>query len=397
MEGIFISHDGRDFLRRCHFQKDPDMSDTPMWISFFIFYCYYVIVFLAVGYWTIKKILEMRLSRVVNVYRIIQLFTLLFYLITSITHISLKFLEGYQFHNNGGANLILFLFLISEAINVSSWVNLLVHLRSWVYAISLSDKSKDKVMAKFNKSKRYEKIVISFVFLLVIFYLWWNFGTIAYSFMVPNWRDWKPFYEFETSNWERNEWHTAMHLYQHTFFGLAIFGVLIGISKIVTGWILLYILKNHLNNHFYKRRWSIILSMIASWIIISNRTFYNLYKPYRTCDLKYNFVAREAFPAWQAPFQIIITALGMILLTLTIDITLPIIIMIMNIHTIDFKKFLETLIKAWGLERYIKNASIFVKYKYWSTVYGASPNINLLSMNAKSDNSNGKTWDLLEQ
>lgn len=316
MKSNSFSHDGHDFLRRCHFDKDPDMPDTALWTSFFIFYIYYLIVFLAVGYWTLKKILELRLSRVVNVYRIIQLITLLFYLIISITHISLKFLEGYQFHNNGGANLILFLFLISEAINVSSWINLLVHLRSWVHAITLSDKSKDKIMVKFNKSKMYEKIVISCVFLVVIFYLWWNIGTIAYSFMVPNWRDWKPFYEFETTNWDRNEWHTAVHLYQHTFFGLAIFGAFIGISKIVTGWILLYILKNHLNNYFYKRRWSmiefILLSTIASWLIISNRAFYNLYKPYRTCDLKYNFVAREAFPAWQSPFQIITTALGMI-------------------------------------------------------------------------------------
>ena len=61
-------------------------------------------------------------------------------------------------------------------------------------------------------------------------------------------------------------------------------------------------------------------------------------------DLKYNFTAREMISYYDLAFQTTI---------MFIDQLLPILVILMNIRTINFQVYITNLMKGMGLTRYI--------------------------------------------
>lgn len=132
--------------------------------------------------------------------------------------------------------------------------------------------------------------------------------------------------------------------------------------KVIVGSFLLVQLKRHLNNHYLKKKKGILFTIIASCAIITIRILYTAFDTFRKCDLKHNFAARMGFPAWEAPFQLLLSIF---------DAGFPIAIMLINIRTINFRVYLLELIRACALERFCKVASIFIQYKDSETLFSS--------------------------
>ena len=71
-------------------------------------------------------------------------------------------------------------------------------------------------------------------------------------------------------------------------------------------------------------------------------------------DLKFNFTARVSFPLWQAPIQILYSIF---------DVSMPIWVMMLNIKTINYEKFLIELMHGWELGTYWKFITIYLIFK----------------------------------
>ena len=147
----------------CFFSDNGTLPKKNLYITYIAFYVYYVVVCFIIGIkamWNLRSILK---HTILNVYQAIQYAVLILYLILSLLHVSMKFETKYEFHNNGIANFVFFIFLMSEVINISCWVNLLIHIKACVKALAPPQKARFDVDVELVRVRRTEKIVFAFV------------------------------------------------------------------------------------------------------------------------------------------------------------------------------------------------------------------------------------------
>lgn len=210
------------------------------------------------------------------------------------------------------------------------------------------------MLDKYQHTRYKEKVVICVTLLLCFVYTTWNLTMIVYSYTATNCEYWDPFYKIHEEDWTAQNWRVIINMFEYTFYLLIWVGVTWVFVKISVGVLLLQSLRNHLNAYYNKRkRLAIITTIFASWTIVLWRWFYNILKGIRECDLKYNFAAKKSFPGNEAPLQLLISVC---------DISLPIVVMLLNIRTINYGEYLVLLIKAWQLEEYTSIASIFIRF-----------------------------------
>ena len=71
----------------------------------------------------------------------------------------------------------------------------------------------------------------------------------------------------------------------------------------------------------------------------------------RRNDIKDHYTRRENITVEEIPFEVLICFF---------DIFLPILGILLNIRTVNFRKYLKSLMKGLGKEKYFLEASIFV-------------------------------------
>lgn len=273
----------------------------------------------------------------------------------------MKFHENYEFHNDGIYNLVFFLFLLSEFINISWWINFQIHLQTWVSGlreIKLNESQEEPhrnslsrvISSKFNLVKKKEIIELLVLIFLFLLYWSWNIFGIVLSYVRTQCSSCHPFYKYDQTCQEP-KWKFVVDIYNYTFQGLCLMTVIIVILKVLVGVRLLILMRHNLYMRYKKRRKGIIFTIVFSCITILLRALYNFYDEFRKWDLRYNFTARMGFPSYIAPLQFLLSV---------IEDTLPIAVMLLNLKTINFKVYLLELINAWSLQSFTKEASIFL-------------------------------------
>ena len=117
----------------------------------------------------------------------------------------------------------------------------------------------------------------------------------------------------------------------------ALLALFIIIAKISVGIRVLSQMKRNLNFYYKTKRNEIILTIALSSFIVAWKCIYNYFNFLREHDLKFNFLNRRPLTLPSAPTQIIV------FLT---DGFLPIILIIFNIRTVNFRKYLKNLMKG---------------------------------------------------
>ena len=114
---------------------------------------------------------------------------------------------------------------------------------------------------------------------------------------------------------------------------------------------MLYEMKKNLNFYYKEKLSNIILTMILSSLTIAWRSLYTNFVFLNRNDLKYNYAARVDKGADYIPIQIIVWV---------IDIFLPLAVLMYNIKTINFEKYLKNLLKGFNYKKHHSSASIFI-------------------------------------
>lgn len=284
-------------------------------------------------------------DKALNVYKIIQYVVLLWYLAASTVHLTLKFFPWYSFHNDSTSALVYFAFLFSEIVNIACWVNFLIHLKACISSLFTSKRNSSLYMKRlFQNIRLKEKFEIVILSIMLSIYLLWNIGLIVTTYFFNEWSYCGSIKE-EDSKPCPNSCTLIDKLSHYNLVGLSIVGSVLFILKILLGTILLQIMRRHLYVYYHKKYKGIILAIIISCLVITNKTVYNNWLNYREWDLKYNFSQRRSLPVYQVPQQFILSVL---------DNSGPVLVMLLNISAINFKQYLVELIKAWQLSRYTK-------------------------------------------
>ena len=196
-------------------------------------------------------------QQVINLYRIIQYSILITYLVITLVHLTMKYNSWYEFHNDGLANYVLFIFLISETWNISCWLNFKRAIDSICSAHNqrlTGDQEEQEMSHRMRWLKLKEKLHAAAIISMVVVFTLWNFWTILYSYIFPKWNRCKPFYYRNSSEWNEFEWNLVLEFYLQTFNILVGFGIILFLLKIISGIILLSKLKHNLYIRYQQRK-----------------------------------------------------------------------------------------------------------------------------------------------
>ena len=124
---------------------------------------------------------------------------------------------------------------------------------------------------------------------------------------------------------------------RHTFYLAATILIIIILLKISTGVSVLLKMKKNLNFYYLSQRWEIRLTIVLTCFITLWKSMYNFYNLIRDVDLKYSFLARSTTEPYSLTYQIPVCL---------IDIFAPMLVMVVNIRTVNFVKYLISLMKG---------------------------------------------------
>ena len=165
---------------------------------------------------------------------------------------------------------------------------------------------------------------------------------------VKIWSDWNPYYYKDQCS---DEWYNIVSAFLFWFRVILAIGSILILLKIIVGILMLFIMKNNLHFYFNEKYKWIIVAMILSSATIIWRIWYTNFDFLSQSDLKFNYIARKEVRLSQMPVQITICI---------IDIFLPLVVLMYNIKTINFEKYLKNLLKGWNYQKHHSNASIFI-------------------------------------
>jgi len=343
-------------VAHCFLGGNDEKHGANLYVFYILFFIYYWALAISVGYKSQKIFRKKLKDKIVNVYQLIQYGILLVYWFITVLHFSLKFIKWYEFHNDGNSNLVFFVFLLSEVVNISWWVNILMHIRYCAYHMQKNNTTLNnrKIAKEFKKIKFKEKIEVVILVIFMTGYAVWNIGIFVYSLVEVKCNGCHPFYHRDDLYCKLEQWKNILDYFRithHMLTGLASFVV---IMKIGLGIYLLHLLRKNLNHYWRKRKRGIIFTIIASCTVVTMRALYYVSAHFRMCDLKHNFPARMSFPIWEGPAQLFLSI---------IDASLPMAVMYLNIANINFEMYLLALIRAWELQRFSEEVSIFIYYR----------------------------------
>lgn len=111
-------------------------------------------------------------------------------------------------------------------------------------------------------------------------------------------------------------------------------------------------MKNNLNFYYKDKQAGIIATMVLTTIFVIWELLYNFFDFIREHDIIYSFNERENMDPYILPFAVFISL---------VEIFLPLSAMILNLRTVNFRKYLKNLLMGCGLVEYFTQASIFVR------------------------------------
>lgn len=119
-------------------------------------------------------------------------------------------------------------------------------------------------------------------------------------------------------------------------------------------------MKHHLNFFYMKNRFEIILTIAVGLITAIWKLLFNLFDFLKEHDLKYNFAARRTILSYELSWNVVIAL---------VDITLPILVISMNIKTNDCERYIFNIMKGCGVLKYFTISSIFIYSKKSSSIH----------------------------
>lgn len=96
-------------------------------------------------------------------------------------------------------------------------------------------------------------------------------------------------------------------------------------------------MKRNLNYYYNLKKWSIQVTIILSCFVTLWKCFYSLFRVVRENDIKYNYIFRHDLRPESLPGQILVCF---------IDIFAPIAVIIINIRTVNFVKYIHDLMSG---------------------------------------------------
>jgi hypothetical protein len=128
--------------------------------------------------------------------------------------------------------------------------------------------------------------------------------------------------------------------------------LLISIKAIVAAYLLKY-MKGHLYFFYRQKRRGIITSVILGVICVIWNVAYWLIPQLRAHDFVYIFTDREKETEdWKVPILVAVSLF---------DVFMPTLVIVFNIYTINFQKYIHNLLKGCEISSYVTTCSIFIK------------------------------------
>jgi hypothetical protein len=219
-----------------------------------------------------------------------------------------------------------------------------MHLKS-----KISDEENPiEISVKIYKLRKLEKWIFTVVVIIAAIYIltWLGFNITT---LVFSWKDWHPL--LHKDDWEPR-WKHLTEIYIMYFNIGAGVGILMNIGKIILGILLLIKMKKQLNYFYFQNRWKIILTIIMGIISSIWKVLLNYYTPFLGTDLKFNYAATVKIEDYALPYQAIV---------MIIDILLPIWVILSNINSTDFDKYIFNLMRGRQLTKYYLICSFFIR------------------------------------
>ena len=144
-------------------------------------------------------------------------------------------------------------------------------------------------------------------------------------------------------------------IYNASYLFIGTLLIIIILIKIASGAFLLHKMRRNLNFYYQEKSRGIRVTIILSCFITLWKSLYNYMNLIRRNDIKYRFISQSNILPSSVPYQVIICF---------IDIFAPIAVMIINIRTVNFVKYLLALMKGCDKKNNCVSPSIFIVKKY---------------------------------
>jgi len=238
---------------------------------------------------------------------------------------------------------ICFAYQWAEIINTTWWIN-------FIMQINIYSGTKNFSMNHMKQMRNREKWFITLYWMLIILYL---IPAITLNFLTfyQNWYDCSPW--GENSFWN-DTWNGIASAHRTIFEVCSILNTVWITIKIIVGIKLLTKMRSNLNFFYQTKRNEIIITIVMTTFITSWKSTYNYFSFIRENDLKDSYMNFRDLKPQELPLEITVTL---------VDIFLPLAAVIYNIRTVNFRKYLKSLLKGSGMGEYYFAASLFVRYK----------------------------------
>ena len=262
---------------------------------------------------------------------------------------------------------ISFAYFFAEVVNVVWWIDFIIQMKNYSNCDKIDSDYLQRVFFK-------EKILVAFLWFVAFAYLFpWIGLTILGIVRDCGW--WDPFHN--DKKWS-DGCQRVGNTYMMSYKILASALIAVAILKIITGLFVLKLMRKNLYFHYKTKKTSIITTIILSWFVNIWISVYSLSPDFREADIKYNFISRIGVGSDRLSYQIIVWI---------IDVLLPIMVMCINIKTVNFTQYIKDMMGGCNRKSICVSPSIFIidLSKSCQLVYDIDRNDSLGSISNISD------------
>lgn len=254
---------------------------------------------------------------------------------------SIKFVDDFELYSYPFLTLTYFTYYFSELINLAWWFNFILQL-NWY------SNPEDVIADKLFRVKKYEKGIMAVLPVFAVINILYIMVMLILVF-IQDCSDCHSYFHFDLC---KGQCYSVGRVFKTGFQVLIFLGLVLITCLIVLGFTLLFKMRRNLNFFYQEKKIPILLTILLTSIATAWRSCYTFFTEYVAWnDLKYNYAARKNQKDEELLLNIIICA---------IDIYLPMAILMFNIKTINFQKYIQKLIKGWNYHQPFTNSSLFI-------------------------------------
>lgn len=330
-----------------HIQYGHEQLDDKTKYTHMVFMGVYEVIVAWILVYLFRTMRRCYYLKIKDIYRMMQFFITIFYWVSAAIIGVLVYIDGIALIVINLSYMTMWSLYFQEIINMSCWVNLILQM-NWYSKVNIfSPKNAAEVRNLTESCKKKEKHIV---------HMWIAWATVL---ILPNLvftiliiangcHGWN-LYDYE-ENWP-NRWinlgKTMVFIYRFSFLLCS----LLSFVKITIGVILLKKIRTNLNFYFEISRKEVIMSTLTTCLMFIFQSIYTYFSEIRDVDINYRFMSRDSMETWELALGVFISS---------VEILMPLMIMLINIHTVNYKKYLYNLMKGYGSEQYFLRSSYFV-------------------------------------